>query len=108
MHYDVTIANGRFITIEDDDETLWYWHDPSEQVAIMQYTGLNDRNGVEIYEGDYITILDDNNRHYGQGPISFHKGGYQCHDMHLQDIYYENCIVEVIGNIYENPDLLNK
>ena len=80
----------------------------SETSIFMQYTGLEDKNGVEIYEGDYINITEDDGRSYGHGNITFHRGGFQCHDMHIQDIYYENLVVEVIGNIYENPELLEK
>ena len=60
---------------------------------VMQYTGLNDRNGVEIYEGDKITI-------------NHHEGVFTVND--LSFVYtFEYCDgllgseCEVIGNIYE-------
>jgi len=80
----------------------------SDEIYIMQYTGLKDKNGKELYESDYINIFDSDGRNYGKGPITFVKGGFQCYDMPLQDIYYENCKFEVIGNVFENPELLKQ
>ena len=75
---------------------------------LMQYTGLKDKNGKEIYEGDII-------RHdWGLNKITFEDysftaeqiltfdGKYNC-NLYLSDIG-SDC--EVIGNIYENPELL--
>jgi len=58
---------------------------------LMQFTGLKDKNGKEIYEGD---ILKHNQGNYA---IEFIAGAFS---------YDENNELEVIGNIYENPDLL--
>lgn len=77
-----------------------------ENYCVMQYTGLKDKNGKEIYEGDYINIFFEDGRNYGKGPITFVRGGFQCCDMVLQDIYSENLNTEVIGNVHENPELL--
>jgi len=74
---------------------------------VQQSTGLCDKNGVEIYEGDFI-VITENVRPYGSGAITFKNGSFLCNDMPLIDIYLEELNCEVIGNIYENPELINK
>ena len=80
----------------------------SERYEIMQYTGLKDKNGKEIYEGDiwrYEEIVGS--VVFDKGAFSLHtdlgKGAVGCLDI---GIFRNAC--EVIGNIYENPDLLEK
>jgi len=70
---------------------------------IMQYTGEIDKNGKEIYEGDIISGLNG----FGNTDktnIEFHDGGFWplCADE------FEWDDIEVIGNIYENPELLKE
>jgi len=67
------------------------------QCEIMQFTGLTDKNGVEIYEGDFLKTR--------YGTIFTYDNLV---DYHLWDINNSNAFseVEIIGNIYENPELL--
>ena len=69
----------------------------------MQYTGLRDMNNVKIYEGD---ILND---HSELGKVIFDEGCFVvCWQGIVEDLF-ENCNnYEVVGNIYENPNLLDK
>ena len=81
-----------------------------KQIKIMQYTGLKDKNGVEIYEGDIIKY-------------DFNKLNYRIEFLNAEFIarrFYENIEnlypsefdygkeCEVIGNIYENQELLKE
>ena len=88
---------------------------------IMQYTGLKDKNGVEIYEGDIVRKLSGD---YKLGKVVFEFGMFcfesigcgiyagsdaflYIHSLHYKE-YNSNNNYEVIGNIYENPEILEK
>jgi uncharacterized phage protein (TIGR01671 family) len=87
-----------------------------KNVELMQYTGLKDKNGKEIYEGDIITQKKGNLiAAYNSGGACF------CFTKDIKDIDAETYIMgsnreqrkselanmEVIGNIYENENLLD-
>ena len=66
----------------------------------MQFTGLTDKNGKEIYEGDIVRYRD------GIYKVDwFENGFYLFRDVRAKfDIWWVD--TEVVGNIYENPELL--
>ena len=77
------------------------------QFVIMQYTGLKDKNGVEIYEGDIIRHLDRNySVVYDEATASFILKEANDEGWCLGGSGWRE--VEVIGNIFENPELLEQ
>lgn len=76
-----------------------------QNYELMQSTGLKDNNGVEIYEGDIIKNSYDEIYTVKWFDASFYleekyNGGFDYFELHFGDNK------EVIGNIYENPELL--
>lgn len=79
---------------------------------IMQYTGILDFNGVEVYEGDIIKLIEDRNRDdifepFIAGQVKFRNGSFYITDGTISRFRWEDYVVEVVGNIYENPELLD-
>jgi len=80
----------------------------------MQYTGLKDKNGVEIYEKDITEeggFTDWCEKCIGYQQFGMLEEGAFCHncdgDYSLSDIVNDSpSEMEIIGNIYENPELL--
>lgn len=76
--------------------------------TIMQFTGLLDKHGKEIYEGDIVSNGESQNNHCLSGihEVKLECGGFYPFAISGWEgtMSVEKC--EIIGNIYENPDLL--
>lgn len=108
--------------IEVREGGLWVKHKNGStcvnqpSVELMQYTGLKDKNGKEIYEGDIVKTEDDDS--FTKGIVFFDDDGFKCTSAyynnikdysiydHLNKEFINDNLIVVIGNIYENPDLL--
>jgi len=109
-------ANKRMSQVQKWDfkfGDLWVEADEEDWVEqpcfeLMQYTGLKDKNGKEIYEGDIVQFDRDNPRVKPKLnlPVIFENGCFQTgiHDRLI--LSHVHNAIDVIGNIYEYPELL--
>lgn len=102
-------------TLQDPNRFEW-----DCEIPLMQNIGINDTNGVEIYESDIIKYLDDETNKYKIDVVEYNND-MTCFLLKKQDleyyvdnlesktlglIYDESITFEVIGNIYQNKELL--
>ena len=102
--YEVTghrIAVGIYEKPEREFGGGWWKVDPE---TVGQYTGLKDKNGTKIFEGDIVLLKGDEEPYQ----VVFDESCFQVYDSsvcYVMDNFYDYEI-EVIGNIYDNPELL--
>lgn len=105
----------KFRIWNDYDKKIIHWNElleknlaniftiPSYDKWLMQYTGLHDKDGKEIYEGDIVKYENMT------GKIMFFNGSFILSDLEETEEWELGVIneeVEIIGNIYDNPELL--
>lgn len=101
------------------NRSVIYGYDPIEKHVVYsdtvgQYTGLNDRNGKKIFEGDivrdesgvvYPVVFDLTGFYLKYTPPHSHGGHFDL--LPLSNYWHAHgAIIEVIGNIHDNPELL--
>lgn len=114
------IKKRMFLVLEIDyenrlvsDETYWNTI-PFDDVKLMQFTELKDKNGKEIFEGDIVkykleektfTDIASFNKFFACFGLKDDTGDWFCSfDWLLENIKQDD--IEAVGNVYENPELL--
>ena len=97
------------ILLESCEGEYGFDHYEVDPATVCQYTGLKDKNGKRIFEGDVLRITD----RYGKAlnwTVEFRRGGFFGKHPNC-DFYWsvgdlKGYTVEVVGNIHDNPELL--
>lgn len=91
-----------------NEDVNCYEHTDFKDVELMQYTGLKDKNNKEIYEGDIVTL------HNSRYKVIFKTEGARFvlrndeFELEITFINNNNERMEIVGNIYENSELLGE
>lgn len=103
-HY-ISISDGKFYNLQNNSG--------GDEYVVHQFTGLKDKNGKEIYEGDIVRVHYVLGKDVGVVVWSDCLFGYEIsykRERHgeSESLRAENLRYEVIGNVFEQPELLER
>jgi uncharacterized phage protein (TIGR01671 family) len=111
-HFSMTISKHYYNDIEIFSYYIGHGTTIIDAKTLGQYTGLTDKNGTKIFEGDIVEGLDFTAEDGGYGVVAFDDGAFEvvgiCYN-NIVGTFHENYYgkdFEVIGNIHDNPELL--
>ncbi|CAM1666342.1 YopX family protein [Streptococcus mitis] len=104
---EVMVCDGN-IWIIDEDSVAGEWI-VNNDIHLMQSTGLKDKNGKEIFEGDIVKMAKDVYSEPTYYEVVRHRGGaYRLESkQHGCELWLRHTDCEVVGNVYENKELLD-
>lgn len=104
---EVMVCDGN-IWIIDEDSVAGEWI-VNNDIHLMQSTGLRDKNGKEVFEGDIVKMVKDVYSEPTYYEVVRHRGGaYRLESkQHGCELWLRHTDCEVVGNVYENKELLD-
>ena len=106
--------NGEWVKCSEtyirDGDGIWLSDENLNVVTVIpetvgQYTGLKDKNGVRIFEGDIVRAFTRFSEIY-VSPVTYHDGTFWFKNWSWTKFLFKFEKIEVIGNIRDNPELL--
>ena len=101
------------ISVYNEEVNIERWTHEVDPSTVGQYTGLLDKNGKRIFEGDVAKVLQGKDKDIAY--VGFENGAFMLYpktgniyERTLWEYWYNDWDVEVIGNITDNPELLEK
>lgn len=111
FNYELITGNGRVMEIEERHSymgTETNFNDISDKRILMQFTGLVDKNGKEIYESDLVKGINRITEGEMLQKVTFLNGCFMFGNWNAHEYFNKHKHNEVIGNIYEHPHLLEE